>query len=86
MLKEKMYSYLTGDFCVDKMTKSLKKCKIKHKRTLDDYKSCLEKYETVFGTMQRSRSDIHSVFTEKVNKNALSVNDDKRIQTFVEVI
>ena len=81
-----MYSYLTGDFCVDKMAKSLKKCKIKHKRTLDDYKSCLEKYDAVFGTMQRSRSDIHSVFTEKVNKNALSVNDDKRIQTFVEFI
>ena len=42
-----MYSYLIGDFCVDKMTKSLKKCKVKHKRTLDDYKSYLEKYETV---------------------------------------
>ena len=31
---------------------------------------------------QRFRSDHHRVYTEEVNKIALSSNDDKRMQTF----
>ena len=33
----------------------------------------------------RFRSDHHVVYTEEVNKIALSSNDDKRIQTFDRV-
>ena len=33
----------------------------------------------------RFRSDHHKVYTEEVNKIALSSNDDKRIQTFDRV-
>ena len=32
-------------------------------------------------TQQRFRSERHSVFTEKINKIALRLNDDKRIQS-----
>ena len=35
---------------------------------------------------QRFRSESQSVFTEKVNKIALGINDDKRIQTPDRVI
>ena len=34
---------------------------------------------------KRFRSDHHKVYTEEVNKVALSSNDDKRIQTFDKV-
>ena len=34
---------------------------------------------------QRFRSDHHKVYTEEVNKIALSSNDDKRLQTYDRV-
>ena len=36
-------------------------------------------------SQQRFRSDHHKVYTEEVNKIAISSNDDKRIQTFDRV-
>ena len=36
-------------------------------------------------SQQQFRSDHHKVYTEEVNKIALSSNDDKRIQTFDKV-
>ena len=41
--------------------------------------------EIIIRSQQRFRSDHHRVFTEKVNKIALSSHDDKRIQTFDKV-
>lgn len=35
---------------------------------------------------RRFRSDVQNVFARKINKIALSANDDKRIQTFDGVI
>ena len=35
--------------------------------------------------MIKLRSDHHRVYTEEVNKTALSSNDDKRIQTYEKV-
>ena len=41
--------------------------------------------EIIIKSQQRFRSVHHSVYTEEVNKIALSSNDDKRIQTFDKV-
>ena len=32
-------------------------------------------------SQQRFRSELHNVFTQKINKVVLGTNDDKRIQT-----
>ena len=43
------------------------------------------KNKLLYRSQQRFRSDHHKVYTEEVNKIALSRNDDKRIQTFDKV-
>ena len=35
----------------------------------------------ILKTQQRSKSERHNVFTEEINKIALSSNDDKRLQS-----
>ena len=51
----------------------------------DDYKDSLFNDEIIIKSQQRFRSDHHRVYTEEVNKIALSSNDDKRIQTFDKI-
>ena len=41
--------------------------------------------EVIIKSQKRFRSDHHKVYTEEINKIALSSNDDKRIQTFDRV-
>ena len=43
------------------------------------------KNKILYRSQQRFRSDHHKVYTEEINKIALSSNDDKRIQTFDKV-
>ena len=43
------------------------------------------KNEVLLRAKHQFRSDHHKVYTEEVNKIALSSNDDKRIQTFDKV-
>ena len=38
--------------------------------------------KNVYRSQQRFKSDYHKVYTEELNKIALSSNDDKRLQTF----
>ena len=45
----------------------------------NDYKTCLLNGEVVLKPQQRFKSKGHDVYTEKVNKIALSSNDDKRL-------
>ena len=45
----------------------------------DDYKSCLLNDEVVLKSQQRFRSKGHDVYSENINKIALSSNDDKRL-------
>ena len=46
------------------------------------YKDCLFNNKTVYRSQERFKSHYHDVYTEEVNKIALSSNDDKRIQIF----
>ena len=50
-----------------------------------NYADALFNDEVIIKSQQRFRSDHHKVYTEEVNKIALSRNDDKRIQTFDKV-
>ena len=81
-LRPKTYSYLMDDDNEAKKTKGTKKCVIKKVLKFYDYKDCFLKHEIVLKPQQRFKSETHNVYTEEVNKIALSSNDDKRLQTF----
>ena len=49
---------------------------------IENYKDCLFNDKILLKSQQRFKSDHHKVYTEEVNKIALSSNDDKRLQTF----
>ena len=78
-LRPKAYSYLTDDCKENKKTKGTKKCVIKRMIKFDDYKECLLNGEVILKSQQRFRSEGHDVYTENINKIALSSNDDKRL-------
>ena len=59
-----------------------KKCVIKNDHKFEDYKKSTLKNETITRSQQRFKSDHHNVFTEEINKVAISSNDDKRTQDF----
>ena len=78
-LRPKTYSYLTDDSKEDKKAKGTKKCVIKKMIKFDDYKKCLLNDEVILKSQQRFISNKDDVYTEDVNKIALSNDDDKRI-------
>ena len=78
-LRPKTYSFLTDDGKEDKKAEGTKKCVIKKKIKFNDYKKCLFSDELILRSQQRFISKKHDVYTENVNKIALSNNDDKRI-------
>ena len=78
-LRPKTYSFLTDDGKEDKKAKGTKKCIIKKKIKFNDYKKCLLNDELILKSQQRFISKKHDVYTENINKIALSNNDDKRI-------
>ena len=78
-LRPKTYSYLTDNYKIDKKAKGTKKCIIKNMIKLDDYKKCLLNDKGILKSQQRFISTKHDVYTENVNKIALSNDNDKRI-------
>ena len=50
-----------------------------------NYKDCLFNDEIILKSQQRFKSDHHDVYTEQINKIALSGDDDKRLQTFDKI-
>ena len=78
-LRPKTYSFLTHDGKEDKKAKGTKKCVIKKMIKFNDYKKCLLNDEVILKSQQRFISKKYDVYTENVNKIALSNNDDKRI-------
>ena len=77
-LRPKTYSLLTDDGKEDKKAKGTKKCIIKKMIKFNDYKKCLLNDEVIFKSQQRFISKKHDVYTENINKIALSNDDDKR--------
>ena len=78
-LRPKTYLYLTYDGKEDKKAKGTKKCVIKRMIKFDDYKNCLLNDEVILKSQQRFMSKKHDVYTENINKIALSNGDDKSI-------
>ena len=78
-LRPKTYSYMTNEFIEMKKAKGTKKCVIKRMLKFEDYKKCLFDDKVILKSQQRFKSENHEVYTEDVNKIALSNDDDKRI-------
>ena len=80
-LRAKAYSYLMDDNSEVKKSKGTKKCVIKQELMFENYKDCLLNNKVILKLQQIFKSDHHNVYTEEINKIALSSNDDKRLQT-----
>ena len=78
-LRPKAYSYRTDDLVELKKAKGTKKCVIKNMLKFEDYKNCMFGNGKVLRSQQRFKSENHAVYTECINKVALSCDDDKRI-------
>ena len=81
VLRPKAYSYVTNNFIEMKKAKGTKKCVVNKMLRFEDYKKCLFDNGKVLKSQQRFKSENHEVYTEKINKIALSCDDDKRIVT-----
>ena len=77
-LRAKLYSYKMFEGEESKKCKGVKKSVVKKSITHEDYKKCLTDQKPQLRKMNVIRSYKHNVFTEEVNKVALSANDDKR--------
>ena len=78
-LRAKLYSYKMFDGDEHKKCKGVKKSVVKKTITHGNYKETLFSRKEQYRKINVIRSHLHDVFTEEINKVALSVNDDKRI-------
>ncbi len=80
-LRSKLYSYEMADGTQVKKCKGIRKYIIKNEITIEDFEECLFSGKPQFRTMSTIQSRQHDVGTERINKTALSADDDKRIVT-----
>ena len=78
-LRAKLYSYKMLQGYEEKKCKGVKKPVVKKTIQFEDYKRCLFTGKEQLRTMNVIRSHRHNIYTEEVNKVALSANDDKRV-------
>ena len=77
-LRAKLYSFKMFEGEEIKKCEGLKKSVVKWSIIHEDYKECLFTGKKQLRNMNIIRSHNHEVYTEEVNKVALSPNDDKR--------
>ena len=77
-LRSKLYSYKLHDK-EHKRCKGVKKNVVAKSITHEDYKNCLRTKNEQLRKMNVIRSHLHDIYTEQINKVALSADDDKRI-------
>ena len=80
-LRPKTYAYLDDDDSEHRKARGTKKCVMKQNLMFENFKYCLFNNKTVYRSQERFRSYYHVMYTEEVNKIALSSYDDKRLQT-----
>ena len=77
-LRAKLYSFIMEDGKENKRCKGVKKQVVENSITHEDYKTCLRTGKEQLRKQNILRSYEHEVFSEEVNKIALSAADDKR--------
>ena len=77
-LRAKLYSFIMEDGKENKRCKGVKKQVVESSITHEDYKTCLRTGKEQLRKQNILRSFEHEVYTEEVNKIALSALDDKR--------
>ena len=77
-LRSKLYSYKMEEGKENKKCKGVKKAVVEKNIRHEDYKACLETGKELLRKQNIIRSYEHVVYTEEVNKIALSAADDKR--------
>ena len=77
-LRAKLYSYKMLEEEESKKCKGVKKLVVKNSITHEDYKNCLFTGTEQLRKMNVIRSHKHDIYTEEVNKVALSSSDDRR--------
>ena len=77
-LRAKLYSFVMDDGEENKRCKGIKKQVVENSITHEDYKTCLLTGKEQLRKQNIIRSYEHEVYTEEVNKVALSAGDDKR--------
>ena len=80
--RAKTYAFKLDDDKETKRAKGTKKCVIKKDLTFENYKESVLKNKIIMRSQLRFKSDHHNVYTEEIDKIAISSNDDKRLQTF----
>ena len=81
-LRAKTYTHLMDNDIKKKKAKGVKKCIRKRRLMFENYKDSLFNNKTILKSQLRFKSDHHDVYTEEVNKIALSSNHNKRLKTF----
>ena len=77
-LRAKLYSYKMEQGKENKRCKGIKKAVVEKSITHEDYKKCLETGKEQLRRQNIIRSYEHEIYTEEINKVALSATDDKR--------
>ena len=77
-LRSKLYSFVMDEGEESKKCKGIKKQVVEKSITHEDYKTCLLTGKEQLRKQNIIRSYEHEVYTEEVNKTALSAGDDKR--------
>ena len=77
-LRSKLYSFIMEEGKENKKCKGVKKQVVESSITHEDYKTCLTTGKEQLRKQNIIRSYEHEVYTEEVNKVALSAMDDKR--------
>ena len=78
-LRAKLYSYKMLDGSEDNKCKGVTKNVTKRSIEFDDYRECLFSRKEQHRKMNVIRSHCHEIYTEEINKIALSSDGDKRV-------
>ena len=71
-----------------KKAKGIKMCLIKRELMVKNYEDCLPNNKIILKSQQRFKrikSDYHELYTEEINKIALSSNNEKRLQSLIKL-